>query len=128
MQYYKPWNPLPEDQTKIRTQIDDAEALIDRESAAYEAEKSLSVRDGPSQESQTSLSHDHIEDPKKVGQVTNRKVHVDEFEVSDANVQAVSKTENGDDLSNAHNILVQEDHMDNGGDIIVEGEEDTVIY
>lgn len=78
---------------------------------------------------------DSEESPSKVPQVkkedtvgfaTNKAETVDSLQETNANPQQTDITNNAKDL--ASNIEAQKDHMDDGGEVLVVGEEDTVIY
>lgn len=113
-QYYKPWELLPEEEDRIKSQITEVEALIQREldefDKLYPAERS---QDAPADREKANCS------PKEtVGEPRTESPPI-------SNVQR--------DTTNPH---VQSDQMaavkhspeEHNGDVMVEAEEDTVIY
>ena len=67
------------------------------------------------------------EQPETVGQLTNDEELIDSPSISNTNdTQPVVENEKTLDISITSEL--PKDHVDDGGDIMVEGDEDTVIY
>ena len=67
-----------------------------------------------------------FEKPKTVGQLTNDEEPVDSLPVPITNALPVIESEETAETSTTSEI--PKDHVDDGGDVVVEGDEDTVIY
>lgn len=117
---------MPEEETRVKTQIEESEATINRELQEQEFEAKVS----DTTEVVVAKPHIHPTDcseEKKVtvGDTANEPGHIDSSTRTDANVEALSKTNEGGDLIENG---ASKDAIDDGGDDVVEGEEDTVIY
>ena len=121
MQYYKPWELLPRDEEHIKTQIAEAEAIIEREVDEFNKrhlkEAAEEVREGPPAEggntngtSKETVGEPRLESPSvsnAPGDTTNLLAQASQ---SDRNMEEKRSLEE-------HN-----------GEVVVEAEEDTVIY
>ncbi|MCJ1385734.1 hypothetical protein MMC17_008857 [Xylographa soralifera] len=123
--YYKPWDLLPEDEARIKVQIMEAEATIQRENIAHGVQNPKLV-DVPLQPMDTTMADVESEKPETVGQLTNDEELIESSSVSNTNAQPIIKSVRTVDTSTTSEL--PKDHVDDGGDVVVEGEEDTVIY
>ena len=125
LQYYKPWDLLPEDDARIKAQIAEAEATIARENMEYGVDSPKLV-DVSLQPTDTTMDDVESEKPETVGQLTNDEELIESSSFSNTNAQPVIENEKTVDTSATSER--SKDHVDDGGDVVVEGEEDTVIY
>jgi len=112
--YYKPWELLPGDEDRIKKQVAEAEALIEREVQEFKQRHNIkeTPADKPSEET------------------------VGEHQVESSSVPAVAVAATVTDSTNpnAHAQLSQpsshmeRDPSDENGEVLVEAEEDMVIY
>ncbi|MCJ1417485.1 hypothetical protein MMC32_003829 [Xylographa parallela] len=123
--YYKPWDLLPEDDARIKAQIAEAEATIARENMEYGVDSPKLV-DVSLQPMDTTMDDVESEKPETVGQLTNDEELIESSSFSNTNAQPVIENEKTVDTSATSER--SKDHVDDGGDVVVEGEEDTVIY
>ncbi|MCJ1438644.1 hypothetical protein MMC27_008034 [Xylographa pallens] len=123
--YYKPWDLLPEDDARIKAQITEAEATIARENMEHGVQSPKLVNDSL-QPTDTTMTDVESEKPETVGQLTNDEELIESSSVSNTNAQPVIESEKTVDTSTTSER--SKDHVDDGGDVVVEGEEDTVIY
>jgi hypothetical protein len=136
-QYYKPWDLRSEEEERIKQQIEDTERLIEKELA--ESSSSDVAETGPAEMPHTpKLSQDPAEPPKPdemdatmeekekekpelVGEATNEQDAVpdpqatNDVPIEDAHADGEKKAED-------------RSHDDHGGEELVEGQEDDVIY
>jgi hypothetical protein len=110
IQYYKPWELRPEDEDRIKTQIAVTEDIIERELAAYEGRKPKERKpieaETTNNKSKETLGEPQTESP------------------SAANVDTTNDLQEAEPVSDKKSN-VQEEH---NGEVVVENEEDTVIY
>lgn len=125
IQFYKPWEMLPEEETKIEEQIREAQALIDRELAGAEQQREVpekSTKDDIPVTDKTSEKNDV--EMETVGDDSNKD------QPSDMHGSATNDPDpNGASTEEA----TKEEAVDNGKDPGHDGEEvnegeDTVIY
>ena len=126
-QYYKPWELLPADETKIKDQVKETEALIDQEISQYDIDHLASPKDHKlrphqevKQESKEGVNANLISDGKETDTHSSDDHKVDGADSDDvtmlgASPQASERPEPAKDTG------------DDGGEV-VEGDEDTVIY
>lgn len=123
-QYYKPWEPLPEEVDRIKQQISEVEALIKRELDEFDK----SHPEEPSKEAPT-LEEEKIDTSSKE---TVGEPHTESPPISNVDVEPVKPIE----PTNPHVQTPQPDQSATGehssgehnGEVLVEAEEDTVIY
>ena len=123
-QCYKPWDLLPEDEARIKSQIEEAEATVEREAAAS-TEQAVEVADASSVYNCTDPVKSKTEDQETVGQNTNNEDSVETSQISEGEPQPPVESGN---LDLSIPPYLPTDHVDDGGDVVVEGDEDTVIY
>jgi len=123
--YYKPWDLLQDDEARIKVQIKEAEATIERENKENGIQSPMLVKDSILT-ADNPMANVESDKPETVGQVTNDEEPIEPSSVSIANAQPVVASEKTVETSTA--FEVPKDHVDDGGDVVVEGEEDTVIY
>ena len=131
--YYKPWELLPGDKAVIKRQIEEAEDIIQRETSQLEAENPLEGEDPiPAANGKPPEPSGLPVDPSEtVGPATNLEEHRSSEIQNDTNPGPKSP-----DVSNLSPKAVEsteapealKDHGDDSGEIVLEGEEDTVIY
>jgi len=107
--YYKPWELLPRDEERIKTQIAEAEAIIEREVDEF-------YRQHP-KESGTESRQEPGENTNGTSKETVGEPRFESPSVSSALVDTTNPS--------AHEKLSLEEH---NGEVVVEAEEDTVIY
>ena len=114
----------------------EAEATIEREAALYDSQEPEPSRDVVEHETDflPTTSNITIQDSDTVGQVTNNKGSPKPLQDSHANDQSSNTLESAlEDTAMDTGQLVDvakspKEHVDDGGDVVVEGDEDTVIY
>jgi hypothetical protein len=134
-QYYRPWDLRPEEEERIKQQIEDTERLIEKELA--ESSPATAANPGPAEVPHSlKLSQDAAEPPKPgemdvtaeekekpelVGEATDTQEAIPEPQptndvlIRDAQPEVQKKVDE----------KAQDDH---GGEELVEGQEDDVIY
>lgn len=127
-QYYKPWEFMPGDEVRIQKQIEKAEWTVEREAAEFEVENPGTSDDPPAN------AHDNTVEKPDDAAASSPTVGL-----ANALKESSTCTTNGDtnpkinptsDLP-AKKIEPPDVSKDNGndaGEILVEGDEDTVIY
>lgn len=134
-QYYRPWDLRPEENERIKQQIEDTERLIEKElaesqSAAAEENEPAQVLHSPKpsqnpaeppQPDEMDVTVEGKEKSELVGEATNEQNTVpdprvtNDVPVEDAQPEGEKKME-------------EKTHDDHGGEELVEGQEDDVIY
>jgi len=113
--YYKPWELLPGDEDRIKTQIADVEAIIEWEVEAFK-----------------SRHPEHQEQDKPAPENTNGTSNetVGEHNVEPSSVSNVVDSTNKPPPAQTHNVkaTTEREAQDENGEVVVEAEEDTVIY
>lgn len=126
--YYKPWELLPGDDTRIKSQVMEAERMVEHELAQFEAANPGSDDDLSPDTNQNPLNgaDDAAGSSETVGLANVLPEPSTSTAICDTNPDSPStpdvpaRTVEPPDVS--------KDHGDNGGEIVLEGEEDTVIY
>lgn len=127
-QYYKPWELLPGDDLKIKSQVMEAERMVEHERAQFETanptsdddrsldtnKNPLNVADDAAGSSETVGLANVLPEPSTSTTIGNTDPDI--RSTPDVPARAT-------ELPDA-----SKDHGDNGGEIVFEGEEDTVIY
>lgn len=127
-QYYKPWEFMPGDEERIQKQIEEAEKTVDREAAEFEVENP-GIRDDPA-----TNAHDNTVEKPDDAAASSPTVGL-----ANALKESSTCTTNGDTNPKINPTSdlpakaieppdVCKDHGNDAGEILVEGEEDTVIY
>jgi hypothetical protein len=134
-QYYRPWDLRSEEEERIKQQIEDTERLIEKELAESSASDvavtgptEVLHSSKPSQNSaelpkpdEMDVTVEEKEKPELVGEATNEQEAVPDPQVTndpqieDAQAEGEKKVED-------------RTHDDHGGEELVEGQEDDVIY
>ena len=136
MQYYKPWELIPSEEERIKAQVEETEAIIEKEREQWEAEN-------PTDEQQVPPDSDSKTEPPETKETTNGQTDTvgdstnneegeppgPKSEEEDTNMNGTASP--GDERKTAEPAEAEpaeaaKDH-DDGGEV-VEGEEDTVIY
>lgn len=117
LQYYKPWEPLPEEEIRIKRQISEIEALIKRELEEFNnSHPEESSKEAPIPEEKIdSSSKETVGEP-----------HIEPPPISNADVDPPNpptKPPQPDQSATGEHSL--EEH---NGEVVVEADEDTVIY
>ncbi|KAL9117306.1 MAG: hypothetical protein Q9187_006156 [Circinaria calcarea] len=124
--YYKPWELLPGDKDIISAQVVEAEALIDSETAAYNDEEiSEDTRDAVAIDNDTTTNHHSSENLETVGPEANQPAPDDSL-LRPANPDRPTMT--GDIQAPHVATYTSKDQGDDGGEVVFEADEDTVIY
>ena len=119
---------LPSDEEKIASQLKEAEAIIENETASFQA-------DEPTEETGTTAvkvvdsapeAPNGGEGPETVGPVANQAELVDPLTSPHANSKSPSAVNMIETTTNSHDT--SKDHADDGGEVVLEADEDTVIY
>lgn len=123
-QFYKPWKLTADEEDTIKTQVKDAEAKIETESAQWEADNPPLVEASEGVENAKSVEREEKTEVEVVGENTNEE---------DRPVQEIASATNGHDphtTDERKKTAVSEaaNHQGTEGEEMVEGEEDTVIY
>ncbi|KAI9809418.1 MAG: hypothetical protein M1827_006854 [Pycnora praestabilis] len=144
--YYKPWELFPGDGERIKSQLADTEALIDKEVEEYEEEKNKNRSNDNITEQNTNGAvvvheerngEDSMEKMDTVGSENNPAEELSSSTIpQEDNIVAVAVDTNNDEpsLSTLTSVPppnheeVQKENGDDGGEVVLEGEEDTVIY
>ncbi|KAH8770241.1 pinin/SDK/memA/ protein conserved region-domain-containing protein [Hyaloscypha sp. PMI_1271] len=113
--YYKPWELLPRDEDRIRKQIVDAEALIEREvDEFYTRHPKENGRDSSAESKTNGASKETVGEPQlESPSVSN----VDTTNLSPVQAPQSEKVKAEKQAQEEHN-----------GEVVLENEEDTVIY
>ncbi|MCJ1413410.1 hypothetical protein MMC19_007515 [Ptychographa xylographoides] len=126
--YYKPWDLSAEEEAKIESQVEGAEALVRQESTIYKAQEAGWDEEPAEQEAEGIRKPlDSTMDLKTVGQTTNDEESVDPSNPLFTNPKTAPEPETTARVSPTPDE-VPKDHIDDGGDVVVDGEEDMVIY
>lgn len=135
-QYYLPWELTEDQEDLIKDQIHDAETLIEKEIREFKQKKDQRLTDlgvfiKPASE-QESAPKPRSPTPQK-GQADMEKLQgkVDTDALPDNRAQNDSTNEitNGEPFEHANKVGNHHDkESDEAGDVMVEGDEDTVIY
>jgi hypothetical protein len=119
-QYYKPWELLPREEERIKTQIAEAEAAIEREieecNRQHPKEGEDPQQGPPAQGGSTNgTSEETVGEPRPKSPSVSRSPNV----TTNSPTQA---SHSNQDMAEKHS---PEEHS---GEVVVEAEEDTVIY
>ena len=133
-QYYKPWELLPSEEERIKAQIEETEAIIEKEREQWEAEN-------PADEQQVPPDSDSKAEPPETKDTANGQTDTvgDSTNIEgqppgpkaeeDTNMNGTTSPGGEQKVTEpveAEPAEAPKDH-DDGGEV-VEGEEDTVIY
>ncbi|KAE8454336.1 hypothetical protein EG329_005261 [Mollisiaceae sp. DMI_Dod_QoI] len=113
--YYLPWKLRPEDEERIKSQVAEAEALIEREVAEFHAQHSKETHEKIETEETNGTSKE------TVGEPATESPSVPTLAVDTTNRPAQARQ--SDQTKTDKHAL--EEH---NGEVVVENEEDTVIY
>ncbi len=121
-QLYKPWELLPQDEERIKRQITDAEATIGREiqefNALYPKEPSQEKASEEEKEGKVeSTSKETVGEPRAESPSVPVSIPV----VNTTNLPAQAP-------QSEHGTAEKESLEEHNGEVVVENEEDTVIY
>ena len=128
LQYYKPWELLPDEKTQIESQISKAQGTTEKEKGTPGR-----IADAPeghdSKSPQIARSPEHgLQDSEAMGKAADSTEH------STETVDTNEKTRPDETKAHASSSMEEnlqessKDAIDEGGDDMVEGEEDAVIY
>jgi hypothetical protein len=125
-QYYKPWKLLPGDETKIKLQIREAEDVIDKELLQVKDTDEGTENGGSNGRILADLPESTTDHQMPDGPTTDIAAAVEPLPETDTNPKPESpvQAKNAD----ADGSESAKDLVDDGGEVVVEGEEDTVIY
>jgi hypothetical protein len=134
-QYYRPWDLRSEEEERIKQHIEDTERLIEKELAESSASDAADTgptevlhSPKPSQKSaelpkpdEMDVTVEEKEKPQLVGEATNEHEAVPDPQVT--NNPSIE-----DAQSEGEKKMEDRTHDDHGGEELVEGQEDDVIY
>ena len=130
LKYYKPWELLPGDEAIIKRQIKEAEDIIQKETSQFEAENP------PETEETVSAPNGELPEtgdpPLDSSETVGSAIKIEEPPSSEMH-DDTNPVPKSPDMSNNTQKAVEssealKDHGDDAGEIVLEGEEDTVIY
>ena len=128
-QYYKPWELLPGDEDRIKSQVEEADRTIARENSQHEADHSSDVPPPlEAKKDENAEVEKSVSSPSEtVGPNTNEKETISSPQhKKDANTEGSTEPEL--DAKTKVQSETAKDQGDDGGEEMLEGEEDTVIY
>ena len=130
VQYYKPWELLPGDEAVIKKQIEAAEDIIQREASQFEAENPPETAESsPATTGKPPGNSDlPVNSPETVGSATNKDEQLSSEMHNDTNPDPKSSEMSNKPPKAVEPTEALKDHGDDAGEIVLEGEEDTVIY
>lgn len=115
-QFYKPWQLVPQQEERIKNQIAEAESLIEREVTEFQTRQPKEKSQGKTETEDTNgASKETVGEPATESPSVPSLALVDTTNLPVQAPQSESKTEK----------LALEEH---NGEVVVENEEDTVIY
>lgn len=123
MQYYKPWELLPGDAEQIKTQIVDTEALIGREIQEFNSRHKTDLQ----QEERPKEDEKKAETAETEGEHHAESSPVPPVAKSDTTNPLPTIQAQAPESSQIHNVA-EKDSLEENGEVVVEGDEDTVIY
>jgi hypothetical protein len=119
-QYYKPWELLPGDAERIQQQVADTEALIDREIQEFNRRHKTDLQ--PEERPREKVKDSAAE--------TEGEHHAES-----SSVPPVAESDSTNPLppvqapeSGPAPVVAERDPLEENGEVVVEGDEDTVIY
>lgn len=123
-QYYKPWELLPGDAERIKEQITDTEALIEREIQEFNKRHKTQLlpeerpREEEAKDEAAETEGEHHAESSPVPPVA---------ESDSTNPLPPVQAQAPQSGSDVH-VLAERDPLEENGEVVVEGDEDTVIY
>jgi len=133
--YYKPWELLPEQEEQLNQQLDEAQATIDQELEGFERRRAEDRAEEPM--SSTEIVEEKAEngsqmvgsEPPPEAAESHTQENGDDTNV-DAPMNGHTDSANGDtgDGENIDTESPKDAGDENAGEMVVEAEEDTVIY
>jgi hypothetical protein len=138
LQFYKPWDVLPEQKDRIDRQIEDAQASVDEEADDFERSRAEEDIPAPTSAAPDAVMEDNgTEDTKTVGSEESA-AHVEladshAHKNGDTNLAPPNISSNGSAEENhgapvRSSDLAKEVAEENQGETVVEAAEDTIIY
>ncbi|KAI9801082.1 MAG: hypothetical protein M1833_002950 [Piccolia ochrophora] len=135
--YYKPWEPLPGDEAKVKAQIEEAEATIEQELTDFNTRRQKDrERSGTTSPAPAATQNDATGDTEgKVAATTNGDTVGTVEETTETHEEGIDHPTNhepmldADTAPNTGQANPKENVEDgDGGDVVLEAAEDTVIY
>ncbi|KAI9737156.1 MAG: hypothetical protein M1834_000749 [Cirrosporium novae-zelandiae] len=133
--YYKPWELLPEEEIRISDQLRDTETLIQNETQDFDES---TRQDGQEEGDNTASPHEHtgegekVQDPPQTSEPVGSDTHPhkpsEESSKVDATNQDPSTTTVPEESTIAPVSETRKAQEEDNGEVVMEGEEDTVIY
>lgn len=121
--YYKPWDLRPEEETQIKEQIEETESVIAKELAERNAETSAKT------ESEEAGQMDvHVEEEPKPDLVGDDTTNEQEAAAPKPEPKSTNDVEMNEVRPKSEEKPEDRPHDDHGGEELVEGQEDDVIY
>lgn len=127
LQYYKPWELLPGDAERIKEQIADTEALIEREILEFnrrhmtELQPEGRPREEEAKNEAAETEGEHHAESSPVPRVAESDTTNPLLPTVQAQAPAPERAQEGQ-------VLAERDPLEENGEVVVEGDEDTVIY
>ena len=138
MQYYKPWELLPRDEERIKQQIVDAEALVKREVELLDArshklpreDANASPEEEPKDDSKEGINDESSGEVRQKESNDGSREQVGEPHTEPASMSNNIGTTNSPVQTPSSDQVTDEKHSqeEHNGEVVVENEEDTVIY
>jgi len=127
--YYKPWELTPEEESRIKLKIEEAEAAIDRELLGSETKVS-DTTDTATMNPPAESAGNPSDKEETVGDAANEPENPDHLAKTNANVEPLSNTNEAEEavVETEASKDISHEFLDDGGDQVMEGEEETVIY
>lgn len=154
-QYYKPWDLRPEDEAKIEAQIEEAEATVDAELGEFERQRederrasdtnedSMQVDAEPAQPS-ASVDSEPPDNARQAGDTADEDIDQTTIDskdepTSDGQGDTLmteiapgttdgTKDNQPDEAAHIADLENGKEAADENGEVVLEGEEDTLIY
>jgi cell division septation protein DedD len=125
--YYKPWELLPEHEESIKAQISEAEALIAREVQEF---NNRYPKESPNQEKKAPVGEtiESTSDKETVGEPRTESPSVPVSTTTSAVTDTTNPTTQAPPQTAGKGKEKEKDMEEHNGEVVVENEEDTVIY
>ncbi|KAL2064399.1 hypothetical protein VTL71DRAFT_4893 [Oculimacula yallundae] len=121
--YYKPWELLPRDEERIKSQIKEAEATVENETVQFDLRHPNRPGRKEKEETSSSTTKEMVGQPQEEslsGEPQNESPSVSKNDDTTNSLSQIPQSEQHQDKKRA-----QEEH---NGEVVVENAEDTVIY
>lgn len=137
-QYYKPWQLRPQDEAKIKEQIEEAKAVVAMETAEFEQGHAADREDGPAEAQVADERRRAPSSNATTEQPSNEPPGSWDTVGANANPEQVTEVPKDATATNDTSFLsparhgqaptAPKGHEDDSGEVVMEDKEDTVIY